>query len=140
MEQEQSLEATIQEAAELDSLCFGSEAMTTEDWKKALTGNFKVFKEFRNGKCVGLAVVKWDVGIAYFYSNAVHPQFQGQGIGTTLVKERLSFIRDFCYMVQAHTRIGNQASQAVLANSGFYPIEYVPDFYDDFEDAILWQR
>lgn len=136
--------STIKTLAEFDSLCFGSEAMSESDWEKVFENeNSYVFVHNPDGIVTGIAVARYDAGIGYLYSNAVHPDHRGKGIGTYLVAMRLEFFKQEhhrCARVQAHTRIGNKASQAVLAKCGFEPIQYVTDFYDDFEDGILWEK
>ena len=132
--------ALAQELSVFDHICFGTEAMSSEEWSIALDANTREVREYRDGKVVGIAVIKWAAGIGYLYSNAVLPDYRNQGIGTRLIRMRLDFVKNFCLKVQAHTRINNEASQAILRKCGFVPIHYVPDFYGDCEDAVLWEK
>jgi len=134
-------EIDAKELAESDIICFGEEGMSAEEWLKALTENSIVVREVKDGVTAGIAVAKWDAGIGYLYSNAVLPEYRRQGIAARLTQQRVACLsRLGCTKIQAHTRVGNVASQTVLDNAGFRVVQYVPDFYDEFKDGILWER
>ncbi len=134
-------EVDAKDLAAFDEVCFGDEGMSAEEWLQVLDEKSVVFRHERNGNTVAIGVAKWDAGIGYLYSVATLPEFRKQGIAAKLTANRLEFLRGAgCVRVQAHTRIGNEASQAGLRKAGFVAIQYVTDFYGDFEDGILWEK
>lgn len=124
-----------------DKKCLDHDAMTEEDWIAVLSSLATVFYASINGDLVGCAVAKWTgFGIGYLYSSAVLADYRGNGIGSQLVKARVQYLwTKNIARVQAHTRVDNLASGAMLYKCGFTAIQYVTDFYGDYEDGILWQ-
>jgi len=130
--------------AELDKLCFGSEAMNFTEWLK-VTNTFPIivcaYQDNDKDHFRGMSVARYASGIGYLYSSAVVPEARRLGLGEKMVFKRLEILKQKgCVLVQAHTRTENEASQKMLAKCGFVAIQYVTDFYDDCEDAILWEK
>lgn len=122
----------------LDDLTMPGDAMTEDDWKTVLSRQRCAVVYSDDFQMA--AVVVWAAGIAYLYSNAVSGELRGQGWGKKLVYARVVIAREEgCVAIQAHTRTGNTVAQNMLKRCGFLATKYVPDFYDDFEDAILWE-
>jgi ribosomal protein S18 acetylase RimI-like enzyme len=98
--------------------------------------------ELRRGfRLVGYALARHAFGVGYLYSNAVLPEFQRRGIGSEMLQERINqLMKSGCTVIQAHTKLDNAASGALLAKHQFVPVQYVTDFYDDNMDAIFWSR
>jgi ribosomal protein S18 acetylase RimI-like enzyme len=92
-------------------------------------------------KLVGYCVARYAFRVGYLYSTAVLPEYQGRGLGRMLLNWRLDELeRNNCRVIQAHTMLDNIRSGALLNKAGFIPVQYVPDFYEDNVDAILWCR
>jgi ribosomal protein S18 acetylase RimI-like enzyme len=130
--------------AALDKQCFGSEAMTFKEWLQVTSSPVIIvcaWEDPDKDHFSGLSVARYAAGIGYLYSSAVVPEARRLGIGERMVRKRIELLEDLgCAVIQAHTRIENEPSQNMLRKCGFLPIQYVTDFYDDFEDAILWER
>jgi len=130
--------------AVLDKMCFGSEAMTFKEWLKVTMTHPLIccaWHGIDKDHFAGMSVARYAAGVGYLYSSAVVPDARRLGIGERMVQKRLEFLKlKGCHLVQAHTRTENSASQAMLTKCGFDAVQYVTDFYDDFEDAILWSR
>ena len=126
--------------ARLDEATFPYDAMTEEEWRKALTGKQCVV--VHNDGFTAAGVMVWASEVAYLYSNAVMEEFRGRGLGAQILVERVGIARmQGCRVIHAYTRVGNSVSQFLLRQCGFVETEYVPDFYDDFgDDAIKWER
>jgi ribosomal protein S18 acetylase RimI-like enzyme len=129
--------------AKIDEECFDNEAMTVEEWEKVITmpGVEIFYSKDDEDNIVGAAVlIITAFKIAYLYSNAILPKYRRQRRGYTLLLERLNRVHnEGIVQIQAHTRVNNIESGELLRKAGFNPIQYVPDFYDDFQDAILWE-
>jgi ribosomal protein S18 acetylase RimI-like enzyme len=143
----EKIEAPTQETAwdlaTIDGKCFGSEALGNEEWEDALTELATVFFAKVGSHIVGAAVCKYTMfNIGYLYSTAVLQGYRRMGIATELLQQRIDYLcagdRN-CRIIQAHTRASNIASGRLLQKHNFKAIEYITDYYGDFEDGVLWQ-
>lgn len=130
--------------AALDKICFESDAISFEEWFK-VANTFPIivcaWQDADKANPRGMAVVRYAVGISYLYSIAVIPEARRLGLAERMLQKSLEIAEEKgCLEMQAHTRTENEASQKMLAKSGFKVVQYVPDFYDDCEDGILWSR
>jgi ribosomal protein S18 acetylase RimI-like enzyme len=130
--------------ADLDKICFESDAMSFEEWLK-VSNTFPIivyaWQDDDKANPRGIAVVRYAAGISYLYSVAVIPEARRLGLGQRMLQKSLEIAKEKgCLEMQAHTRTENEASQKLLAKNGFKVIQYVPDFYDDCEDGILWSK
>ncbi len=130
--------------AELDKTCFEKDKMTEREWEKFFKHEKNFFlvwaKDNETKALVGVALIIFGIaGIAYLYSNAVLPSYRKKGIGTELLARRISFIKNIATKIQTHTRANNTESTRILKASGFIPIQYVIDFYGEFEDGVLFE-
>lgn len=124
--------------ASLDKRCFPADGMNEEEWKQALSNKWCCVVYAPEWFAAGVMTAA--AGIAYLYSVAVTFEMRHKGIGELLIKERLDIARAICCTkAQAHTRTGNEGIQRLLKKCGFLATDYVPDFYDDFEDGIKWE-
>lgn len=122
----------------LDERTMPADALSEDQWRHALRGKRCVVVFLSDLSAA--AVMVWMAGQAYLYSCAVMQELTGQGIGSALVEARVNIARDNgCTAAHAHTRVGNVASQGTLRKCGFIATKYIPDFYDDFADAIEWE-
>ena len=118
--------------------------MDAEEWDKTLgTGYVPIYTvRDEGGDLVAVLVLKSpavEVGLWYFYSVAVVEKHRKSGIASKLfyyaIGEEISF-----GFINSHCHIDNTASIGFHKSLGFTPIQYVNDFYGDFEDAIMWKR
>ena len=70
---------------------------------------------------------------------AVHPDWRGRGIGSTLLARALSVLAaGGARRAKLEVRAGNDAAQELYRAFGFSPNHVVPGYYDDGEDALLF--
>ena len=72
---------------------------------------------------------------------AVHPEYRGEGVGTTLLCHGLKSLHEQSVSsVKLEVRAGNDGAQRLYSRFGFQPLRRVPRYYDDGEDAIIMIR
>ncbi|MCL9812833.1 ribosomal protein S18-alanine N-acetyltransferase [Natranaeroarchaeum aerophilus] len=72
---------------------------------------------------------------------AVHPEFRGEGVGTTLLRHGLKSLQEQSVSsVKLEVREENDGAQRLYSRFGFQPLRRVPRYYDDGEDAIIMIR
>ena len=134
---------TPTELADFDKLNFESDTMDVDEWTKVLAnGIVSIFTSRTEQKeLAAVCVLKASKGVPlwYCFSIAVLPKYRGMRLGTRLYREAINNIISFG-KIQAHCRVDNLESIHLHETLGFKPIQYVNDFYADYEDAILWER
>jgi ribosomal protein S18 acetylase RimI-like enzyme len=126
----------------IEKACFRDESrFSTEEIPDIVRMSPCRLGAFVGDEMVGYSLARNAFGVGYLYSNAVLPEYRGRGIGIKMVQTRVSRLETIgCRLIQAHTTLDNRASAYVLKKCGFIPVQYVPDFYRDNVDAILWSR
>lgn len=89
--------------------------------------------------CVGPKVVAWSATLlrqdragtsGRLYALAVHPHWQGGGIGTQLLEEALAWLRQRgARGVFLEVRVGNRAAGKLYENAGFHRCHFLTDYY-----------
>ena len=75
------------------------------------------------------------------YKITVNPDFQGQGIGSRLVREIEQVFRGLgMKRCCAEVRISNQASQFMFSRNGYRFEKRLPRYYDDGEDGLKFWK
>ena len=70
---------------------------------------------------------------------AVHPDWRGRGIGSTLLSRALGVLEAAgARRAKLEVREGNDAAQELYRSFGFSANHVVPGYYDDGEDALLF--
>jgi len=69
---------------------------------------------------------------------AVHPTRRGEGIGSRLLARALSVLSPAA--VKLEVRESNDAARSLYSRFGFRPVEQMPRYYDDGEDAVVMVR
>jgi ribosomal protein S18 acetylase RimI-like enzyme len=80
-----------------------------------------------------------EVGLWYFYSVAVSEKYRRMNLGTRLFHEAIDS-EIATGKINSHCHVDNEASIGFHKSLGFHAVQYVPDFYGDYEDAIMWER
>ena len=126
----------------IEQSCFGKdEAFPTDDLPGLVEGCQVVAAAFDGDKMIGYALARFSFGIGYLYSNAVLKEYRGHGIGTLLLNYRIEKLVAWgSKIIQAHTKIDNGESSKLLQKAGLESVQYLPDFYEDNVDAILWSK
>jgi CRP-like cAMP-binding protein/GNAT superfamily N-acetyltransferase len=90
-----------------------------------------VAEDAASGRMVGSASVLFTMGaltdlVGEFGRLVVDPNFQGQGIGTTLMQERLARVGDRLHVAFAEVRVISQSSPRISQRHGFAPVGALP--------------
>jgi hypothetical protein len=79
--------------------------------------------------------------VARLYSIAVAPHSRGRGVSTALLQDATRRMRDAgAAVLRLETRADNIAAQRVFASNGFVARGRKPAYYEDGEDALLYQK
>jgi ribosomal protein S18 acetylase RimI-like enzyme len=118
--------------------------MDTEEWTAMLGTGYVAMYTARDeaGELAAVLVLKTssiDTGRWYFYSVAVADKYRKMHLATRIFNEAISS-EIAVGVINSHCHIDNEASIGLHKSLGFKAIQYVNDFYGDYEDAILWER
>jgi ribosomal protein S18 acetylase RimI-like enzyme len=118
--------------------------MDEGEWEKMLsTGYIATYTaKTEKGEVAAILVLKSssvDYQRWYFYSVSVDARYRKMRLATRIFNEA---IREEIVVgvINSHCHIDNEASIRFHKSVGFNPVQYVPDFYGDYEDAIMWER
>jgi ribosomal protein S18 acetylase RimI-like enzyme len=118
--------------------------MDEDEWKAATSNGYCAvyFAQNEQNEVAGVMVLKTstiDTGMWYFYSVAVADKYRRMGLAKRLFHEAVK-AEIATGIINSHCHVDNESSIALHKSLGFKAIQYVPDFYGDCEDAILWSR
>lgn len=69
---------------------------------------------------------------------AVHPEYQGEGVGTALLRRGLDVLYEQSVRsVKLEVRESNDGAKRLYTQFGFEPLRRVPRYYDNGDDAII---
>jgi GNAT superfamily N-acetyltransferase len=90
-----------------------------------------VAEDPENGRIVGTASVILEVGaytdlVGEFGRLAVHPDYRRRGIGTQLLDQRLSTVKDRLHVGLIEARVTHPFTQAIALKQGFAPVGFLP--------------
>lgn len=121
----------------IDTVVFGKDGIRKEQWKLIVKDTIICLaKDLEKNIVVGFAVIRLGP-ISYLYSISILKEYRKIGIGTKMLAQTLRYTMP--NKVQAHTEVDNTASIRNLQNFGFKTHSYIPDFYFEGVDAILWE-
>jgi len=76
--------------------------------------------------------------LGHIVSIAVHPDFRGQGIGSTLLRELLKRLREKgAHFARLEVRISNQVAIKLYRKFGFREVYVIPNYYPDGEACYV---
>lgn len=118
--------------------------MDEDEWRTATSNGYCAvyFAQNEQNELAGVLVLKTstvDTGAWYFYSVAVIDKYRRMGLASRLFHEAIG-AEIASGIINSHCHVDNESSVALHKSLGFKAIQYVPDFYGDCEDAILWSR
>ena len=91
------------------------------------------------GYVVADVVTDFGRAIGHVKDLAVHPEWRGRGVGSSLLSRALSVLEARgVRRVKLEVRAGNRAAQELYRSFGFSPNHVVSGYYDDGEDALLF--
>ncbi|MCJ7804891.1 GNAT family N-acetyltransferase [Patescibacteria group bacterium] len=88
---------------------------STQKWKKVLSVSSYVVTAFDGNNLVGFGRILEDGVMCMFYDLVVHPNYQGQGIGTKIMENLIDKVKD-----KGYASIGLFAWEKNPKNSSFY--------------------
>ena len=118
--------------------------MDEEEWRQMLSNGYVAIYTARDEQndLAAVLVLKSssvNTGMWYFYSVAVNEQYRKMGLGTRLF-EIATESEISTGIINSHCHVDNVVSINFHQSLGFKVVQYVPDFYGDFQDAIMWER
>jgi ribosomal protein S18 acetylase RimI-like enzyme len=119
-------------------------AMDAAEWRQMLSNGYVAMYTARNdaGELAAVLALKTasvNVGLWYLHSVAVSEKYRKMRLGTRLFNEAIE--NEIAVgLINSHCHIDNKASITFHKSLGFKVVQYVPDFYDDCEDGILWSK
>jgi ribosomal protein S18 acetylase RimI-like enzyme len=118
--------------------------LSKDEWVKMLGIGYVAIYTARNednelAAVLALKTSSVNTGRWYFYSIAVSEKYRKMKLATRLFTEAIEAEISFG-SINSHCHIDNVASIGFHTALGFAPIQYVNDFYGDYEDAIMWER
>jgi len=95
----------------------------------------------KQGKVVGYAISIVEAGKrGHLISIAVDPRYRRKGIGKTLLKHSLSYLKSRgARTVFLEVRASNVAAQALYRSFGFKKVGIKRNYYPDGEDALVME-
>ena len=120
-------------------------ASFTTPWSETLFYNeiFKAIAVSRvakiDGKVVGHLCANVILDEGHILNLAVHPEFRGLGIASSLIKEMIDIMRDRnCRSVFLEVRISNEQARIMYQKLGFSLLGTRKNYYiSPFEDAVI---
>jgi ribosomal protein S18 acetylase RimI-like enzyme len=120
-----------------------SHRMDEEEWRQMLSNGYVATYVARvKEEIAGILVLKTSsisTGLWYFYSVAVAEQFRRHRIAENLYATATEYEK-VSGKINSHCHVDNAASIGLHKALGFKASQYVPDFYGDYEDAIMWEQ
>jgi ribosomal-protein-alanine N-acetyltransferase len=96
---------------------------------------------FQDGALVGYVIFNWGAGESHLLNLCIHPDRQGQGLGSLLLSQAIDRARGLgCQAMFLEVRPSNPAAAGLYARRGFQIVGRRPDYYrseDGREDAIV---
>jgi ribosomal protein S18 acetylase RimI-like enzyme len=138
------------ELCELENASFPGDRISARSWRALLASPSATVTLAREvsasasaGRIVGAAVLLQRAGtsVARLYSIAIAPQMRGRGVSAALLEDAAQRMRDAgAAVLRLETRNDNAAAQHLFARSGFVQRGRKPAYYEDGEDALLFQK
>ena len=139
-----------QALSELENASFAGDRISPRSWRALLasasatvTVARETAKDREAALIVGAAVVLRRAGtsVARLYSIAIAPHVRGRGVSSALLEDATRRMRDAgAAVLRLETRRDNVSAQRLFARSGFVHRGRKTGYYDDGEDALLYQK
>jgi ribosomal protein S18 acetylase RimI-like enzyme len=136
--------------AELERACFPGDRISPRSWRSFLASQSAVVTVARGAgsgtarsTLIGAAVVlrRATTSVARLYSMAIATSARGRGVSTALLEDATQRMRDAgAAVLRLETRLDNVAAQRLFAKCGFVQRGRKASYYEDGEDALLYQK
>ncbi len=125
---------------QLESACFDYDQISHRQFKYLLTKAKSIILVDRVGSRISgyiLGLYRALSPTVYLYSLAVHPEFQGQGIGHRLIAAFEAKVMSMGFrQIKAHTKVTNVQMLGLFKKAGWTTGQTIRGFYTDGTDAI----
>ncbi len=132
----------------LEDAAFAGDRISARSWRRLMrstSSSVTVARDAAEGEAriVGSAVLlrRSNSSVARLYSIAVAPDSRGRGVSTALLEDAIQRMRDAgAAVLRLETRADNAAAQRLFARRGFVARGRKTAYYEDGEDALLFQK
>jgi len=132
----------------LEAAAFAGDRISARSWRALLaspSATIIVARDSSAGasRIAGAAVIlqRANTSVARLYSIAVAPHARGRGVSAALLEEAAQRMRDAgAAVLRLETRVDNVPAQHLFSRSGFVERGRRPAYYEDGEDALLYQK
>lgn len=129
----------ISEVAEIERLCFGSDAWSKESILSSLEKSYCTFEVLIvDSEVVGYYSYYNIAGEAYINNVAVHPKHQNKGYGTKLINSLIEKAKKEASAITLEVRASNIIAQKLYEKAGFEKVGIRPKFYNNTEDGVIY--
>ncbi len=134
--------------SELERASFPGDRISPRSWRSFLASQSAVVTVARSAGAgastiVGAAVVlqRARTSVARLYSIAIAKRARGRGVSAALLEDATQRMRDAgAAVLRLETRLDNVAAQNLFARCGFVQRGRKVSYYEDGEDALLYQK
>ena len=133
----------VSQVAELEKLCFGTEAWSEKSVASELTNRLSLWLVALDGERVSGYVGSQSVlGESDMMNVAVDPDYRRQGIAEQLVTELIAALKDRGnYQLTLEVRASNTSAQKLYEKLGFVSVGKRPRYYQNpKEDALILRK
>lgn len=134
-----------QALSELEKASFSGDRISARSWRSFLASASATITVARcaSSRIVGAAVVleRANTRVTRLYSIAIAPHARGRGLSAALLADATQRMRDAgATVMRLETRLDNFAAQHLFERSGFVQRGRKSSYYEDGEDALLYQK
>jgi ribosomal-protein-alanine N-acetyltransferase len=136
----------LDEVMKVERACFGNPWTRwyfSQELQRNPLSHLFVLRIHNNGKesIVGFLVC-WILNAELHINNiAIHPDFQGKGLGKSLMEFAMDFgKKNNCHCAALEVRVSNQRAIELYKRLGFLTIGQVQRYYDDGENAWILRK
>ncbi len=136
--------------SELERASFPGDRISPRSWRSFLASQSAVVTVARSvgaglgsSSIIGAAVVlqRARTSVARLYSIAIAKSARGRGVSAALLDDATQRMRDAgAAVLRLETRLDNVAAQRLFARCGFVQRGRKASYYEDGEDALLYQK
>ena len=136
--------------AELEKAAFPGDRISPRSWRSFRASQSAVVTVARGtspgdqpSAIIGAAVVlqRARTSVARLYSIAITRSARGRGVSAALLEDATRRMRDAgAAVLRLETRLDNLAAQRLFARNGFIPRGRKAAYYEDGQDALLYQK
>ena len=129
----------------IENICFETDRLSRRNFRYMITKAKAelLVAESEDRKVIGYVLVLFHAGtsLARLYSIAVLPQYQGKGLGKTLMlAAEAAALENECVYMRLEVRQDNSDSISLYERLGYHSIGAYHDYYQDHMDAVRMEK